>query len=67
MQDSERTEKAKSMKAAASLSFSSPWVQASASASYGSASNNMTENKTSSLDMTMTWEAKGGDTLLCNK
>ncbi|PLB43350.1 hypothetical protein P170DRAFT_481297 [Aspergillus steynii IBT 23096] len=66
LQDSERTEKAKSMKAAASLSFSSPWVQASASANYGSASNNMTENKTSSMNMTMTWEAKGGDTLLCN-
>ncbi|KAH8430634.1 uncharacterized protein LDX57_008297 [Aspergillus melleus] len=66
LQDSERTEKAKSMKAAASLSFSSPWVQASASASYGSASNSMEENKTSKMNMTMTWEAKGGDTLLCN-
>ncbi|KAI9037789.1 uncharacterized protein KD926_011578 [Aspergillus affinis] len=66
LQESDKTEKANSMKAAASLSFSSPWVQASASGSYGSASNSMTENKTSSMNMTMTWEAKGGDTLLCN-
>lgn len=41
------------MKAAASLSFSSPWVQASASASYGSPSNSMTDgNKTGTSERT---------------
>ncbi|GAB1196820.1 hypothetical protein APSETT444_006098 [Aspergillus pseudonomiae] len=61
------SEKSKAMKAAASLSFSSPWVQASASASSVSSSANKTESSESSLNVSMTWEAKGGDTLLCNK
>ncbi|OQE38085.1 hypothetical protein PENCOP_c009G01622 [Penicillium coprophilum] len=60
------SEKSKAMKVAASLSFSSPYVQASASASYGSSSANKKDNSESSLDVSMTWEAKGGDTLLCN-
>ncbi|KAE8398376.1 hypothetical protein BDV37DRAFT_288579 [Aspergillus pseudonomiae] len=60
------SEKSKAMKAAASLSFSSPWVQASASASSASSSANKTESSESSLNVSMTWEAKGGDTLLCN-
>ncbi|OGM48861.1 hypothetical protein ABOM_002985 [Aspergillus bombycis] len=61
------SEKSKAMKAAASLSFSSPWVQASASASSASSTANKAENSESSLNVSMTWEAKGGDTLLCNK
>ncbi|KAJ5400086.1 hypothetical protein N7465_010575 [Penicillium sp. CMV-2018d] len=61
------SEKSKAMKVAASLSFSSPYVQASASASYGSSSANKNESSKGSLDVSMTWEAKGGDTLLCNK
>jgi len=60
-------EKSKAMKAAASVSFSSPYVQAAASASYGNSSASKNENTSSSLNNSMTWEAKGGDTLLCNK
>ncbi|OJJ78671.1 uncharacterized protein ASPGLDRAFT_86382 [Aspergillus glaucus CBS 516.65] len=59
-------EKSKSMKVAASVSFSSPFVQAAASASYGNSSASKNENTSSSLNNSMTWEAKGGDTLLCN-
>lgn len=61
------SEKSKAMKAAASLSFSSPWVQASATASSASSSASKSQNSDSSLNVGMMWEAKGGDTLLCNK
>lgn len=61
------SEKSKAMKASASLSFSSPWVQASASASHASSNAQNDDQSKSSLNMSMTWEAKGGDTLLCNK
>jgi hypothetical protein len=61
------SEKAKTLKAAASMSFSSPYVQASASLSYGSSKAEKNESSSSTFNNTMTWEAKGGDTLLCNK
>lgn len=61
------SDKSQAMKKAASLSFASPWVQASASGSSSSSTGNHEENSGSSLSVSMTWEAKGGDTLLCNK
>ncbi|KNG87340.1 hypothetical protein ANOM_003946, partial [Aspergillus nomiae NRRL 13137] len=61
------SEKSKAMKAAASLSFSSSWAQGSASTSSASSAAKKTEDRDSSLNVSMTWEAKGGDTLLCNK
>ena len=67
MGKSSASEKAKAMKAAASIEFSSPYVQASASLSYGSSSAEKNESSSSTFNKTMTWEAKGGDTLLCNK
>ncbi|KAE8324704.1 hypothetical protein BDV39DRAFT_207618 [Aspergillus sergii] len=59
-------EKSKAMKIAAGLSFSSPYVQASVSASSASSNASKDEKNNSSLNLGMTWEAKGGDTLLCN-
>ena len=58
---------AKALKVAASLSFSGPAVQAAASASYANSAASKNDHKDSSLDVNMTWKAKGGDTLLCNK
>lgn len=60
-------QRASSMKIAAAASFSSAWVQGSASYSQGNATNTSTTNQNSGLNMNLTWEAKGGDTLLCNK
>ncbi|RAH65459.1 uncharacterized protein BO66DRAFT_308909, partial [Aspergillus aculeatinus CBS 121060] len=57
---------AKSMRAAAALSFSSPWVQASASVSHSNASSSSSESKDSSSISTISWEATGGDTLQSN-
>ncbi|PYI23913.1 hypothetical protein BO99DRAFT_428186 [Aspergillus violaceofuscus CBS 115571] len=57
---------AKSMRAAAALSFSSPWVQASASVSHSNASSSSSESKDSSSISTISWEAQGGDTLQSN-
>ncbi|KAE8312361.1 hypothetical protein BDV41DRAFT_577777 [Aspergillus transmontanensis] len=62
----EVAEKSKAMKIAAGLSFSSPYVQASVSASSASSNASRDETNKSSLNLGMTWEAKGGDTLLCN-
>ncbi|PYH76172.1 hypothetical protein BO82DRAFT_387500 [Aspergillus uvarum CBS 121591] len=57
---------AKSMRAAAALSFSSPWVQASASASHSNSSDSSSEKRDVSAYSTINWEAQGGDTLQCN-
>ncbi|KAL7928628.1 hypothetical protein V8C35DRAFT_317808 [Trichoderma chlorosporum] len=60
------TEKANAMKVAASLAISSSFVQASASASHEKQSvENDTTNK-SNLNSSISWEAQGGNTLLCN-
>ncbi|KAK4141522.1 uncharacterized protein C8A04DRAFT_30892 [Dichotomopilus funicola] len=55
------TKKMGNMRAAAGASFSTQAVSASASSEYSSGFNrsNTSEN--------LTWEAKGGDTLLCSK
>ncbi|RAH77843.1 hypothetical protein BO86DRAFT_322119, partial [Aspergillus japonicus CBS 114.51] len=57
---------AKSMRAAAALSFSSPWVQASASASHSNSSDSSSEKRDVSAYSAINWEAQGGDTLQCN-
>ncbi|RAK71122.1 uncharacterized protein BO72DRAFT_442716 [Aspergillus fijiensis CBS 313.89] len=62
----DKDEQAKSMRAAAALSFSSAYVQASAKASYGQSSDSSSQNSAASATKSISWEAKGGDTLLCN-
>ncbi|PYH96441.1 hypothetical protein BO71DRAFT_397059 [Aspergillus ellipticus CBS 707.79] len=64
--DTEKTEQARSQRAAAALSFSSPYVQASAKMSHGESSSSSSDKSSSSSSHSMCWEAKGGDTLLCN-
>ncbi|KAF7158661.1 hypothetical protein CNMCM6106_005451 [Aspergillus hiratsukae] len=59
-------ERAHALKISAAASFSSPYAQASASGSYGVSDNHSGNRQNSSLSNTLTWEAKGGDTLLCN-
>ncbi|KAE8151727.1 hypothetical protein BDV25DRAFT_138549 [Aspergillus avenaceus] len=61
-----KAEQARDQKAAAALSFSSPYVQASAKMSHGESSSSSSENSTRASSKSMCWEAKGGDTLQCN-
>ncbi|KAH6646669.1 hypothetical protein BKA67DRAFT_649933 [Truncatella angustata] len=60
------SEMARSMKASAAVAFSGWGASAAASASYGSSATasgaSIAQNSTSS----MTWQANGGDTLLCS-
>ncbi|KAK8019010.1 hypothetical protein PG990_004148 [Apiospora arundinis] len=56
----------KSMKAAAAVSFSGGGYGASASTSAASQSSASTASKSSNSVSTLTWQANGGDTLLCN-
>lgn len=55
------------MKAAAALSFSSPYVQASAKMSSDKSSTSSSDTSNAASTKSMCWEAKGGDTLLCNE
>ncbi|KAF2756483.1 hypothetical protein EJ05DRAFT_512139 [Pseudovirgaria hyperparasitica] len=64
--DSSDSEKASAMKASAALSFSSPYAQASISASREEINASATSNKESMFAKSIIWQAKGGDTLLCN-
>ncbi|KAI2905111.1 hypothetical protein CBS11852_1346 [Aspergillus niger] len=61
-----KSEQAKAMKAAAALSFSSPYVQASAKMSSDKSSTSSSDTSNAASTKSMCWEAKGGDTLLCN-
>ncbi|KAK1148139.1 hypothetical protein N8T08_010778 [Aspergillus melleus] len=61
-----KADQAKSMRAAAVLSFSSPYVQASANMSYAQSSDSSSQNTGASTSKSVCWETKGGDTLLCN-
>ncbi|KAM4054632.1 MAC/Perforin domain-containing protein [Hirsutella rhossiliensis] len=54
------------MKAAASASFSGWGASASVSASHGQESKASQSGSTRSATMSLTWQANGGDTLLCN-
>ncbi|KAE8154691.1 hypothetical protein BDV25DRAFT_171513 [Aspergillus avenaceus] len=62
----EKVEHAKSQRAAAALSFKSPYVQASANMSRSEDQSSTSASQSSSSSKSMCWEAKGGDTLLCN-
>ncbi|PWY74888.1 hypothetical protein BO83DRAFT_443955 [Aspergillus eucalypticola CBS 122712] len=61
-----KSDQAKAMKAAAALSFSSPYVQASAKMSSDKSSTSSSDASNAASTKSMCWEAKGGDTLLCN-
>ncbi|GKU05131.1 membrane attack complex component perforin [Fusarium langsethiae] len=60
-------EKSKRLKITAAASFAGPAGEASAKGGYGEDSTRRNEPSTSTYDSHMAWEAKGGDTLLCNK
>ncbi|GIK02915.1 hypothetical protein Aspvir_006980 [Aspergillus viridinutans] len=59
-------ERARALKISAAASFSSTYVQGSASGSNEDSSNHSSNRQNSSLSNNLAWEAKGGDTLLCN-
>ncbi|GFF52290.1 hypothetical protein IFM51744_07807 [Aspergillus udagawae] len=59
-------ERARALKISAAASFSSTYAQGSASGSKEDSSNHSSNNQNSSLSNNLAWEAKGGDTLLCN-
>ena len=61
------SEKIKSMKLAASASFSGWGASGGVSASAASGSQGNTANSNSSSSSALNWEANGGDTLLRNK
>ena len=66
--ESEKTEDIKSsMKWAASVSFSAPFVGASASAAQANSEQKSTGESKMDRDASLNWEAQGGDTLLCSK
>jgi hypothetical protein len=60
-------EAASAMKASASASLSGPWIQLSASYAKEKQENSSGGNKISQLQRSISWQAQGGDTLLCNK
>lgn len=57
----------KSMKVVASASFSGWGVGGSVSASHAAGAGQNAANANSSLLHSQTWQANGGDTLLCNE
>ncbi|KAF7589489.1 hypothetical protein BBP40_004243 [Aspergillus hancockii] len=64
---SNASENANRMKAAASASFSSPYVQASVSASHQRETTDSEARAESKLEKSISWRAQGGNTLLANK
>jgi hypothetical protein len=60
-------ETSNALKISAALSFSSPVVQASASFNKENQSASGSTSQSSSMSKTLSWEAVGGDTTLCNK
>ncbi|KAM4057619.1 MAC/Perforin domain-containing protein [Hirsutella rhossiliensis] len=60
-------EVARSMKLAASASFSGWGASASMSASLAAGGNASKQESSKSSSVSLTWQANGGDTLLCNK
>ncbi|KAJ9227130.1 hypothetical protein DTO027B5_862 [Paecilomyces variotii] len=59
-------EKTKRLKISAGISFAGPGVQATLKGGYGSDTNKTNETSSAAFDSQMAWDAKGGDTLLCN-
>lgn len=62
-----KTEVARAMKIAASASFSSTYVSGSASMSKEDSNAESDSNSNRSMQRSISWEAQGGNTLLCNK
>lgn len=60
-------EKANAMKASASASFSYGSFQAEVSYSQESQTKVAAKNQESQMQKSLSWEARGGDTILCNK
>ncbi|KAJ6095002.1 hypothetical protein N7467_002515 [Penicillium canescens] len=60
-------EKANAMKASAQASFSYGSFQASASVSYERNEKSSSSDQSSKMSNSLTWEAQGGDTILCNE
>lgn len=60
-------EKANALKIAASASFVGPVAQGSVSASYEKKNDSKMTEQRVSFNKTMSWEAQGGNTLLCNR
>ncbi|KAL5334611.1 hypothetical protein BJX70DRAFT_402421 [Aspergillus crustosus] len=60
------TEAATAMKIAASASFSSKYVSGSASYGQEDQTNSNSSNSNRSMQSSISWQAQGGDTLLCN-
>lgn len=58
--------KVNAMKASASVSVSGYGMQASASASHEEQKSGSETSNSSHMQKTLTWEAQGGDTILCN-
>ncbi|KAF5672305.1 membrane attack complex component perforin [Fusarium heterosporum] len=61
------SEKANSMKLAAAASFSGWGATASVSASHAQGGESASRRSSSETASTLTWQANGGDTLLCNQ
>ncbi|KAJ5889248.1 hypothetical protein N7504_010058 [Penicillium tannophilum] len=59
-------EAAKAMKVSAAASFSSKYVSGSASYSQEDQTNGKDSSSTQSMQSSISWQAQGGDTLLCN-
>ncbi|CAF3575217.1 unnamed protein product [Fusarium graminearum] len=60
-------EKSKRLKITAAASFAGPAAEVTVKGGYGEDSTRQDQSATSTYDSHMAWEAKGGDTLLCNK
>jgi hypothetical protein len=60
-------EKSKRLKITAAASFAGPAAEGTVKGGYGEDSTQQNKSSTSTYDSHMAWEAKGGDTLLCNK
>ncbi|KAF5246242.1 hypothetical protein FAUST_1359 [Fusarium austroamericanum] len=59
-------EKSKRLKITAAASFAGPAAEVNVKGGYGEDSTRQDKSATSTYDSHMAWEAKGGDTLLCN-
>lgn len=59
-------EKSKRLKITADASFAGPAAEITVKGGYGEDSTRQDKSSTSTYDSHMAWEAKGGDTLLCN-
>ena len=60
-------EKMDKLKVSAGVNFSAPSVSGSASVEYGQGSDSSNASNLSNKYESLTWNAKGGDTLLCSK